>query len=54
MLNRLLLQPRRYNEDGTPVKDTRFGDTPALASDIRNAIDRIKARDKKQNKEDAE
>ena len=53
-LNRLLLQPRRYNEDGTPVKGTRFGDTPALASDIRNAIDRIKARDKKQNKEDAE
>ena len=53
-LNRLLLQPRRYNEDGTPVKGTRFGDTPALASDIRNAIDRIKARDKKQNREAAE
>ena len=53
-LNKLLLQPRRFNEDGTPVKGTRFGDTPELSNDILSAIDRIKAREKKQNKEAAE
>ena len=52
-LNKLLLQPRRFNEDGTPVKGTRFGDTPELSNDILSAIDRIKAREKKQNKEAA-
>ena len=53
-LMKLLLQYRRFNEDGTPVKGTRFGDTPELSNDILAAVDRIKARDKKQNKEAAE
>ena len=50
----LLTQHRRFNEDGTPVKGTRFGDTPELSNDILAAIDRIKAKEKKQNKEAAE
>ena len=53
-LHSLLGQYRRFNEDGTPIKGTRFGDTPELAGEIRDAIDRVERRDRKQRTDKAD
>jgi len=53
-LHNLLEQHRRFNEDGTPIKGTRFGDTPELAGEIRDAIDRVQRRDKRQRANEAD
>ena len=53
-LNNLLLEFRRYSLDGTPVKGTRFGDTPALASEIGTAIDRVERRETAENNDQAD